>query len=206
MPRFLVTASWHLILAWSALLASSVAAEDLVVRPQPKPGSLDNPLKGWCPYTDAGVIQQPYCPALEKSTDELFLERSEELVRQLGYEFQVTELAHPARVKSKQSARLSLKGRNLGVAPFYYPWSVEWALLDSSGKVKRLFKTAWDIRAWTPGEFAEDVTPAFDVPVGKYRLALGVRDPWQDQPAIRFANDLPVIDGWTILSALEVTP
>ena len=32
----------------------------MVVRPQPKPGPLDNPLKGWCPYTDAGVIHQPY--------------------------------------------------------------------------------------------------------------------------------------------------
>ena len=148
----------------------------------------------------------PYCPALERSNDEVFRKRSEELVRKLGYEFQITEVAHPAQVKAKQSARLTLKGKNLGVAPFYYPWSVEWAFLDSSGKAVKLFKTAWDIRTWTPGALAEDATIALDIPAGTYRLAIGIRDPWKDQPAIRFANDLPTIDGWTILSKIVVTP
>ena len=31
-----------------------------VVRFKSAPGPLDNPLKGWCPYTDAGPITQPY--------------------------------------------------------------------------------------------------------------------------------------------------
>ena len=44
------------------LLAGAVClhADDVVIRPLPKPGPLDNPLKGWCPYTDAGEIRQPY--------------------------------------------------------------------------------------------------------------------------------------------------
>jgi len=66
-------------------------------------------------------------------------------------------------------------------------------------------KTEWDIRRWTPGNFAEGVTTAFDVPAGKYRLAIGIRDPWTNRPAIRFANQLPVVDGWTVLSTMEVT-
>ena len=37
-----------------------VASEELTIRPQAAPGPLDNPLKGWCPYTDAGEITQPY--------------------------------------------------------------------------------------------------------------------------------------------------
>jgi hypothetical protein len=43
------------------------------------------------------------------------------------------------------------------------------------------------------------------VPPGTYRLGIGIRDPWQDRPAIRFANELPVHDGWTLLSDIEVT-
>jgi hypothetical protein len=31
-----------------------------IVRPAPAPGPLDNPLKGWCTYPDAGLIDQPY--------------------------------------------------------------------------------------------------------------------------------------------------
>ncbi len=32
----------------------------IIVRPEPAPGPLANPLKGWCPYVDAGPISLPY--------------------------------------------------------------------------------------------------------------------------------------------------
>ena len=37
--------------------------DEIVVHPEAAPGPLDNPLKGWCPYTDAGPIHQPYSMA-----------------------------------------------------------------------------------------------------------------------------------------------
>lgn len=148
----------------------------------------------------------PYSPALTNSKDTIFRQRSEELVRKMGYEFQVTEVSHPSRVKVGKSARISLKGKNVGVAPFYYPWSVEWSLIDSAGKVVVIHKTDWDIRNWQPGEYAETAGVAFPVLPGKYRLALGIRDPWKDRPAIGFANDVPIVDGWMVLSEIEVTP
>lgn len=147
----------------------------------------------------------PYCPALQKAHVEEFVRRSEELVRKMGYEYQITEVVHPAKVKTKQPVRFVLKGKNLGVAPFYYPWSVEWALLDSSGKIVKFCRTEWDIRKWTPGDFSDETKLILDVPAGTYRLGLGIRDPWQDRPAIRFANDLSVVDGWTILSEIKVS-
>lgn len=148
----------------------------------------------------------PYCPALEASTNQQFITRSQQLVRRMGYDFQITELVHPDQVKMNQSARISLKGKNLGVAPFYYPWSVEWALMDSTGKVVKRFTTNWDIRTWTPGVFEENLTTAFNVPAGKYYLGLGIRDPWMDRPTIQFANDLPFYNGWTVISNLEIIP
>lgn len=148
----------------------------------------------------------PYCPALDSSRDERFRQRGEDLVRKLGYEFQITEATHPAEATAKQATRLSLKGKNIGVAPFYYPWSVEWALFDSSGKRVALATTPWDIRKWQPGSFAEEARVTFNVSPGTYRLGLGIRDPWQDRPAIRFANELPVREGWTVVSEIRVTP
>lgn len=58
----------HVAFITGALLASGLFfhciglthAEDIVVRPKPKAGPLNNPLKGWCPYTNAGDIHQPY--------------------------------------------------------------------------------------------------------------------------------------------------
>lgn len=147
----------------------------------------------------------PYGPALKASNAKNYLERCEALVRQMGYDFQITEVKYPENWKAKDSVRLEIQGKNLGVAPFYYPWSVEWALLDPAGKVVRTFPTKWDLRRWLPGEFAQTTTLDLDLLPGNYRLALGIRDPWTDRPAIRFANDLPVVDGWTILSNISVT-
>lgn len=148
----------------------------------------------------------PYCPALDRTKSDVFRQRSQELVRKMGYEFQIDEAAHPATVQAKQPAQYSMSGQNLGVAPFYYPWSVEWALLDSSGALVQSQQVPWDIRTWKPGKFKETEKIAFDVPPGSYSLAIGIRDPWQDRPAIRFANELPVVKGWTVLSQIEVTP
>jgi hypothetical protein len=47
-------------IACMATPASPLFAQEVVVRPEPSAGPLDNPLKGWCPYTNAGVIHQPY--------------------------------------------------------------------------------------------------------------------------------------------------
>lgn len=147
----------------------------------------------------------PYCPALDDFDDEGFLKRSQQLIHRMGYEFQIDEIVHPDEIKAGQTVRLSLKGRNLGVAPFYYPWSVEWGLLDSAGKTVSTHKTRWDLRTWLPGRFSERDQAVFDAPPGRYRLGLGIRDPWKDRPAIRFANDLPVVNGWTITSEILVT-
>jgi hypothetical protein len=146
----------------------------------------------------------PYCPALESQNSATFSQRSEELVRKMGYEFQITEVTHAQSIIRSEPLSLRLKGKNIGVAPFYYPWVVEWGLLDTSGKVVAVQPTKWDIRLWLPGEFQEQTQLQFDVPAGKYRLALGIRDPWTHQPAIGLANDVTAVDGWQVLSELEV--
>jgi len=50
-----------LIAGWGTIAsAQTPAASPVIIRPAPAPGPLANPLKGWCPYTDAGPITQPY--------------------------------------------------------------------------------------------------------------------------------------------------
>jgi len=147
----------------------------------------------------------PYCPALVETDHQEFDLRSAQLVRKMGYEFELTEVSHPATVPAGQALPLTLNGQNRGVAPFYYPWSVQWALLDSSGKVVSVQQTDWDIRKWQPGTFAERAELSFAASPGQYRLAIGILDPWQNRPAIEFANNALVKEGWTILSELRVT-
>jgi hypothetical protein len=124
----------------------------------------------------------------------------------MGYEFRMLKVEHAGTAQAKRSLTLSLAGENLGVAPFYYDWPVEWALLDEQGRAVGVSRTSWDLRKWLPGPFAEQASIAFDVPPGTYELAIGIRDPWKDRPAIGFANDLPVVNGWTVVSKLAIEP
>ena len=101
--------------------------------------------------------------------------------------------------------RVDLRGENVGVAPFYYPWPVTLALLDDAGRVAgEMPLTSCDVRQWLPGPFRASAERAVDAPPGRYRLAIGIRDPWTNRPAVRFANELPVSDGWTTVSRIDV--
>ena len=88
----------------------------------------------------------PYCPALESPPNEQFTKRANELVRRMGYQFTLKELRHAAEVKQGGEFAFSLEGENQGVAPFYYPWRVELALLDGKGKLAEKLSLDCDIR------------------------------------------------------------
>ena len=48
------------LVAWDTTGRAADAPAPVVIRPESAPGPLDNPLKGWCPYVDAGPITLPY--------------------------------------------------------------------------------------------------------------------------------------------------
>ncbi len=151
----------------------------------------------------------PYSPAMEKraKTDAAFRARCDGLVRQMGYQFRLDELALPRVIRRGGTIPLTLRGVNTGVAPFYYPWQVRMALLTANGKVAETAPLPRvDIQGWQPGAFVASDGLRFSAPPGRYRLALGIIDPWTKRPAIRFANDIPTTgDGWAILAPLAIT-
>jgi hypothetical protein len=148
----------------------------------------------------------PYCPALERKTNREFQRHSDELVRLLGYEFRLTEIRTQSSINSGGQLSLRLRGENQGVAPFYYMWPMAVGLLDMNGRLVKTFATTIDIRKWQPGDFDEVVLLSVDVPPGEYDLAVGIIDPWTSKPSIQFANHLSIVDGWSVLSKVNVTP
>jgi len=78
---------------------------------------------------------------------------AEEIQKNLGYRFIVTDFSYPKIAKKGQPLDVSFKVRNDGSAPFYYNWPVELSLLDPDTKTvvwKQPLKTA-DITTWLPG-------------------------------------------------------
>ena len=135
----------------------------------------------------------PYGPTMVDSKDPAFRARAAELSRKLGYEFRLTRV----RVAG---GRVRLDGVNDGVAPFYGRWPVRFALLDATGGVASTADAPTDARGWLPGPFAVDAALPKAPKPGTYRLAVGLVDPWTGKPDVRFANRLPLVDGWTVLT------
>jgi hypothetical protein len=148
----------------------------------------------------------PYGPALDSTTEPDFLTHSQALIHRMGYEFRLTDIRYTASVRRQNRLKIAISGHNLGVAPFYYPWPVELALMDAKGRIAETLPVSTDIRAWLPGPFRFAASLPVHAAPGRYALCLGIRDPWTGKPAIGFANALPRRGGWTLLSELTIAP
>jgi hypothetical protein len=149
----------------------------------------------------------PYSPALEKPPSPEFTARAERLVQRMGYEYRLTELRCPETVSHGKPFVFTLTGENQGVAPFYYPWAVHLALLNDANQVveQRALDGA-DIRTWLPGPFTLRKPTLFRTAApGRYRLAVGIVDPWSKKPTPGFANRLPRVKGWNVLTSLTLS-
>ena len=124
----------------------------------------------------------------------------------MGYQFALRDLHYSLRRTQSQGSRLSLviHGENEGVAPFYYPWPVHLALMNAAHQVVAESPTHADIRTWLPGRFTLTTEMAVPARPGQYLLALGVVDPMTNRPDLKFANTLPVVQGWAVLTSLQV--
>ncbi|MEC9123491.1 MAG: DUF4832 domain-containing protein, partial [Verrucomicrobiota bacterium] len=146
----------------------------------------------------------PYGPALESKTSKAFVERSDEMVRKMGYQFRLEEIRHSTRVLAGAPCKIFLKGVNEGVAPFYYPWPVQLAWIDADGKILSKTNLNDDIRKWLPGHFSINTDMPAPSKAGDYRIGFGIEDPWQGKPTVRLANRLPISGDWTVLGQVEV--
>lgn len=107
----------------------------------------------------------------------------------LGYELNVTAAA--LEKDDNGGIQVHLRVRNVGVAPFYYPWSVEIGLLDPTGKFVGSSPTDWDLTtvlpAQKPAEFETGIAAESLAP-GNYRVLLRVVNPLPNGAPLRFAN------------------
>lgn len=107
----------------------------------------------------------------------------------LGYRFQATAFALTRGTVNEQSD-LSVMVRNVGVAPFYYDWSVQVAAVDGAGKIARTWTTQWNLSAVKPGMSVQWKTPVSSsgMAPGYYTLLVRPVNPLANGMPLRFAN------------------
>ncbi|TLS48678.1 DUF4832 domain-containing protein [Paenibacillus antri] len=110
----------------------------------------------------------------------------------IGYRFAVRAASYPVEWRPGEDVTVGLEVRNLGVAPFYYDWPLELALVDAAGRI--VFREAadeTDIRGWMPGEtvFEERLRLPASLPEGVYTLTIAIVDPATGAPGVDWAME-----------------
>lgn len=134
--------------------------------------------------------------------------RAESLVRAMGYEFFVLR-AGWSRVED--SLAVTVEVENRGVAPFYYEWTAELALLDPAETAAARAEGTGTLRGLLPGDpprVWEDRIPLAGVAPGSYTLVLRVVNPLPNGIPLRFANETQDLEtpGWLRLGPVRLTP
>lgn len=129
--------------------------------------------------------------------------------RMLGYEFHVLEAAITSSTADKP-VRVSATLRNTGVAPFYYEWPLEIAVLADGGKeMIHRAKTDWSLTGLIPGDpdrrWSHEIAGG-TLPAGKYTLIVRAINPLEGGIPLRFANlrQDADLDGWLSLGEFHL--
>ncbi len=99
-----------------------------------------------------------------------------------------------------------MKWANVGVGKLYRPYTLQFALIDSSGKVCIRTGGKADASQWLPGEhsFSESLQLPSVLQSGEYTLTVAVVDPTGQRRPFRLAIDAPESDGRYSVSRLTI--
>lgn len=143
------------------------------------------------------------------------IQRAIEQVRKMGYEFYIRSATIRLEVPTDSasnsgSLKASVEVENRGIAPFYYPWNTEYALIKAETKSpSKTFQGNGRLIGLLPDQQPKRWQETFDlqgIPSGRYTLAVRVPNPLKQGNPVRFANaeqdqDSPT---WCSLGVVEV--
>lgn len=152
------------------------------------------------------------------------------LHKKMGYNYQIEEAKFSDTISNSQQLEVELNGRNIGVAPMYYNWDVQFALLDSDNTPVATSNAVADLTNIMPSDsfsFTSNLNLSLVNP-NTYKLAVRIIQPnaekvktsaWKLDPRntyILFSNDIPnvigiwdtstnqLMGGWSILGDVNV--
>ena len=136
----------------------------------------------------------------------------------MGYNYQIEKCRFKERVLTDELLSIELEIINIGVAPMYYDWDIEFGILSNEKKLLKIFETDYKTSGILPGDkniFRVDESLP-NLSKGKYNLGVRIVQPnsqneksdiWKldsRNTYILFSNEIEVINGyWNSQNALE---
>jgi hypothetical protein len=147
---------------------------------------------------DSGMFEKRQSPERIK--------RAEEEVRRMGYEFHIRAVTLNV-VGRKLSMKTEIENR--GVAPFYFDWRPEFALLAADKTIAKTFAGTGKLTGLLPGDAPREWADELDataVAPGKYKVLLRVANPLKNGHPVGFANKAQDADekGWVTVGEVEL--
>lgn len=133
--------------------------------------------------------------------------------RRLGYEFYVSSIKLPD-INASDPFQVDLHLQNMGVAPFYYNWSVQLGVLNQSNELVSTWDTPWRLDQILPSTADRSkpyvdwsyTNPKHTLQSGAYTLVMRVLNPLKNGKALKFANATQDqnLNGWLTLGSFTV--
>jgi hypothetical protein len=124
--------------------------------------------------------------------------------RKMGYRFILRRLEYSKNVAAGTMMPVHMWWLNAGVAPAYGDYDLVIQLRSEKDSI--MIPIPVDVRKWLPGDAVYDGTvfiPA-ELEPGPYDVRIAMLDPRTKKPAIRFANEGRLGDGWYAIGSLTV--
>ncbi|WP_378173076.1 DUF4832 domain-containing protein [Aquimarina sp. SS2-1] len=136
--------------------------------------------------------------------------------RKMGYNFQIESALFSETLNNTDNLAIDITISNIGVAPMYYNWDLQFALIDQNNQSAQVFDVAYDLTSILD-DTGQTITLSspLTVSTGDYRLAVRLIQPDADMAKnepwgldarntyILFSNEMTVIDGqWDANNAL----
>ncbi len=133
-------------------------------------------------------------------------ERAIQAARRLGYELYIPNVEIQT---GNGKLSVSLNITNTGVAPFYYDWPVELAVVNTNKENVVIWKTDWRISIVIPGESSTPwrfQSTVGAIQSGSYYLLMRVVNPLTNGTPLRFANKTQDqhLSGWLTLGEFRL--
>lgn len=127
-----------------------------------------------------------------------------EFCDRIGYRFVLRQARWETPVRFGRGLSMQLWIENTGVAPIYRRYRLAFRL--TKGRQQAVVTSAADVRSWLPGDACLEEVLAVPRRLGRgtMNLAVGLVDPVTLRPAVRFANERGLEDGWVPLDTVTV--
>lgn len=149
--------------------------------------------------------------AKSKPIPDEFQPAVQDVLKKLGYRFELTSLTHSKEVNSSSTMTITSEWKNSGVAPSYYPYRLAYRFVDASGKVEITQETSGNVLDWLPAETRVGDAPVITIDdqitvpalAGEYDLQIALVNDL-GEAKIKLAIDMPQKENWYTISNIQV--